>query len=133
MPGIPLTIVIADDDPLVREACRAALEQRGFSVLIAVDGSDAIARVESQPVDLVLLDIVMPRKEGLETLIELKRRFPHVRVIAMSGSLRAGNADFLSIAAKFGADGILRKPLQLKELFDLIDRRNPGAKAEKSG
>jgi CheY-like chemotaxis protein len=122
------TIVIADDDPLVRSAYKAALERRGHEVLLAEDGVRALALVESQNVGIVLLDILMPRKEGLETLIELKRRFPEVAVFAMSSGANRGNADFLSIATKFGADGVLKKPFQPQALFDLIDHRTPNVR-----
>jgi DNA-binding response OmpR family regulator len=121
MPAKTITIAIADDDPLVREACKAVLEQRGHTVLLAEDGAAAIVLVESRPIDLLLLDILMPNKEGLETLIEIKRRFPGVRVFAMSGGISHAPTDFLSVASKFGADAILRKPFGPQKLFDLID------------
>jgi DNA-binding response OmpR family regulator len=122
-----ITIVIADDDPLVREAYKAALEQRGHDVLLAEDGAGAIALVEARPVDFVLLDILMPNKEGLETLIELKRRFSQIKVFAMSGGISRTPTDFLTVASKFGADAILRKPFAPQKLFDLIDRRDSHA------
>ena len=128
-----ITIVIADDDPLVREAYKTALEQRGHAVLLAEDGAGAIALVESQSIDLVLLDILMPNKEGLETLIELKRRFPNVRVFAMSGGISHAPTDFLSVASKFGADATLRKPFAPQKLFDLMDGTDAGALQSKAG
>ena len=128
-----MTIVIADDDPLVREAYKAALEQRGHSVLLAEDGGGAIALAESHKIDIVLLDILMPRKEGLETLIELKHRFPRLTVFAMSGGTGRSKTDFLSIAEKFGADGILRKPFEPRALFDLIDGRVSGVRRSVGG
>jgi CheY-like chemotaxis protein len=129
-----ITIVIADDDPLVREVYKAALVQRGHAVLLAEDGVGAIALVESRPVDLVLLDILMPNKEGLETLIELKRRFPHVRAFAMSGGVsNIPYTDFLSVASKFGADAILRKPFDPQKLFDLIDGQDSSPRHSKAG
>ncbi len=133
MPAKAMTIVIADDDPLVREVYKAALEQRGHSVLLAEDGAGAIALVESRQIEIVLLDILMPRKEGLETLIELKRQFPGLTVFAMSGGTGRSKTDFLSIARKFGADGILRKPFEPQALFDLIDGREAGARRAAGG
>ncbi len=133
MPAKTITIVIADDDALVREAYKAALEQRGHSVLLAEDGAAAIALVEATAVDLVLLDILMPNKEGLETLIELKRRFPQVRAFAMSGGISHTPTDFLTVASKFGADAILRKPFAPQKLFDLIDGRDASARQSSAG
>ena len=68
----------------------------------------------------------MPRKDGLETLIELKRRFPRLTVFAMSGGAGRNGADFLAIARKFGADGVLRKPFRPETLFALIDGQDSG-------
>ena len=129
----PVTVLIADDDTLVREAYKAVLEQRGHVVLVAEDGARAIALVESGHVDVVLLDILMPRKEGLETLIELKRQFPRLTIFAMSGGTVRNKTDFLSIAMKFGADGILRKPFEPQVLIDLIEGRQTDARRTQGG
>lgn len=118
-----VTIVIADDDPLVREAYRAFLVARGYNILLAEDGGDAVKLVESASVDVVLLDILMPRKEGLETLIELRQRFSGLTIFAMSGGSEHSRADFLTIAKKFGADAILRKPFPIQSLVQLLESR----------
>jgi DNA-binding response OmpR family regulator len=111
------TVLVVDDDRAVREFVKALLEQNGYVVRHAVDGEAALALLAIQPVDIVLLDILMPRKEGLETLLELKRQLPKVVVIAMSASgMRKGN-DFLTIASKFGADSILQKPFSPDDLL----------------
>src|SRR5580692_6981070 len=104
------TILIVDDDPLIRETFRYPLEQKGYRVLVADDGDEAMAAIAASNVDIVLLDILMPNKEGLETLLEIKRRFPGVIVHVMSGGGTRNKTDFLTIAAKFGADGVIRKP-----------------------
>jgi DNA-binding response OmpR family regulator len=117
------TILIADDDPLVRAAYKSALERRGYQVLLADDGNGAVELIEQQTIDLVLLDILMPNKEGLETLIELKRRFPDITIFVMSGGGTRSSHDFLSVASKFGADAVLRKPFSPQSLFDLIDAK----------
>ena len=85
---------------------------------------EALASFASDPVDIVLIDILMPRKEGLETIIELKQRFPNLVVFAMSASGARKGHNFLSIAAKFGADGILQKPFSPDELLALIASRS---------
>src|SRR3569833_2843686 len=106
----PSTILIVDDDARVRAAARAMLVSQGYVVREAGDGDVALAVMAADPVSIVLLDILMPRKEGLETLIELRRAWPTIVVIAMSASLVRKRNDFLAIAVKFGADSILRKP-----------------------
>lgn len=119
-----MTVVIADDDPLLCETFRISLEARGYNVLLAEDGNQALKIVESTAVGAMLLDILMPRKEGLETLIELKQRFPALKVFVMSGGGLYGRADFLTVARKFGADAVLRKPFPIQALVELLEGRD---------
>jgi DNA-binding response OmpR family regulator len=104
------TVLIVDDDALIRAAAQAILVRQGHETRVAEDGDVALATMAAEPAQIVLLDILMPRKEGLETLIELRRAFPATIVVAMSASLVRKRNDFLAIAVKFGADSILRKP-----------------------
>jgi len=123
MSSNPMTVVIADDDALLRETFRISLEARGYNVLLAEDGNRALKIVETNAVNAMLLDILMPRKEGLETLIELKQRFPALRVFAMSGGGLYGREDFLTVARKFGADAVLRKPFPIQAVVELLEGR----------
>lgn len=115
------TVLIVDDDPLIRETFRYPLEQKGYRVLAADDGDHAMEVIGGSNVDIVLLDILMPNKEGLETLLEIKSRFPGAVVHVMSGGGSRNKTDFLTIAAKFGADGIIRKPFSSRDLLRLIE------------
>jgi DNA-binding response OmpR family regulator len=126
MPESLGSIVIADDDALTRTAYKSALQREGYTVHCAPDGEEATRLVERGGVSLLLLDILMPRKEGLETLIEMKRRFPGLIIIAMSAGGSRGDVDFLALATKFGADGILRKPFSPRELLSLMTDLKPG-------
>jgi CheY-like chemotaxis protein len=114
------SVLVVDDDCFVREAARIILENNGYAVREAPDGEAGLASLAASRSDIVLLDILMPRKEGLETLIELKQRFPDVTVYAMSASGARKGHDFLSIAAKFGAHGILQKPFTSDQLLALV-------------
>ena len=116
----PSTVLIVDDDTLVRAAARAMLETHGYHVTEAGDGEAALTVMASDPAAVVLLDILMPRKEGLETLIELRRNHTSTVVIAMSASLVRKRNDFLGIAMKFGADSTLRKPFTANGLLATI-------------
>lgn len=122
MPGNSVTVLIVDDDPLIRSAYKCAFEQRGYHVLVAEDGVRALATAEIGKVDFVLLDVLMPRKEGLETLIELKHRYPNIVVFVMTGGLHS-KTDFLTIATKFGADAVLKKPFEPQTVIDLMAGR----------
>jgi CheY-like chemotaxis protein len=118
----PRTILVVDDDKGVQTTFKLLFEQKGYRALLANDGNDALAQLAAQPVDLVLLDILMPDKEGIETLIEAKRRFPHLRVIVMSGGGTRSKHDFLNVARKFGADAVVRKSDGFARILGLIDQ-----------
>jgi len=115
------TVLIADDDKLILSTFRYALAQHGYKILLAEDGAAAIAYLEQVPVDIVFLDILMPGKDGLETLLEIKRRFPTVPVHVMSGGGTRGKQDFLSLAAKFGATSTMHKPVKTADLVKIIE------------
>ena len=117
-------VLVVDDDATVRELLKALLKQNGYEVQVAPDGEAALAQLEESSFDIVLLDILMPRKEGLETIIDMKQRFPKTFIYAMSASGARKGHDFLSIAAKFGADGVLQKPFAPQDLLALLAGRN---------
>jgi CheY-like chemotaxis protein len=120
------TILIVDDDELVQSSLKAQCQRRALDVLIANDGNEAIRLLERHACDVALLDVLMPDKEGIETLIEIKQRFPKLRVIVMSGGGTRGKYDFLAVARKFGADAVLKKPIRPEELFKAIEARGAG-------
>lgn len=113
------TILIADDDPIVRDTYRLVLQANGYAVLTAGDGQEALSLAEQNTVDVVLLDVLMPNKEGLETLIELRRRAPRQVVYVMSGGARR-RKELLALATKFGANGVIDKPIAPQSLIALI-------------
>jgi DNA-binding response OmpR family regulator len=117
------TILVVDDEPLILEMCKEALQDAGYAVLTAPSASAALALMRAQRVDAVLLDIIMPDKDGLETLLEIKRADPTLAVYVMSGGGRAKRNDFLQAAVKFGADGALKKPFSPSEMLMLLEAR----------
>lgn len=111
-PGRP-TILITDDDPTLRAIGAELLAADGYRVLQAEDGDEALRLVETEHVDLIVLDMLMPNKDGLETIIELRRRGSGVRVLAISSG---GSMDVDSLfkpALAFGADRVMSKPLRI--------------------
>jgi DNA-binding NtrC family response regulator len=115
------TVLIADDDKLILASFRHALSRQGYKVLLAEEGASAIAFLEQGTVDIVFLDILMPGKDGLETLLEIKRRFPAVPVHVMSGGGTRSKQDFLTVAQKFGASSVIRKPVTPADLTKIIE------------
>lgn len=116
------SILVIDDDSKVRALIRQVLEAEGHEVREAGDGKEGVKAHRQRPADLILCDLFMPEKEGLETIQELKELFPQVRVVAMSGgSPRISPVDFLSIAKTFGAAATLDKPLSPKTLVATVE------------
>jgi len=113
-------ILIIDDDDQVRTVLRRTLEAAGHEVDEAGNGVEGISKYERNPADLIITDIYMPEKEGLETIIELKRDHPDVRIIAISGGSRDMDLDFLPVAEKLGAEKTLSKPIDRTTLLSVV-------------
>ncbi len=114
-------ILVVDDEPLICEMLEIFLSRAGHTVAIASDGAQAMERAKDLSIDLVVADIVMPEKDGLETISELRRMYPDIKIIAISGGSRIGNFDFLAMAEKLGADASFYKPLDNDKLLKTIE------------
>jgi PAS domain S-box-containing protein len=113
-------ILIIDDDVEIRAMLRNILERTGYEVVDAPDGKVAMRLHRNEPADLIITDLIMPEKEGIETIIELKRDFPEVKIIAISGGGRSGAKDYLSIAQQMGAMRIFSKPIDRDDLLEAV-------------
>ena len=113
------TVLLVDDEAGVRKLLRKVLEAGGYAVLEAGNGREALARIRQRPVDLMLTDLVMPEKEGLDTIRELRSQYPGVRVIAMSGAFEGR---YLKTAALIGARATIKKPVAPDELLRIVER-----------
>lgn len=116
-------IIVIDDDKDVRNTICENLMQMGYNVTPAGDGNVGLYFLESgMNADLVITDIIMPGKEGLETIIEIKARFPNIKLITISGGGRHNVGNCLDYAKKLGSDAVLAKPLNLDILEETIKR-----------
>ena len=115
------SILIIEDDDLFREALAGALTERGYKVMQAADGEQGVKLVRTEPTDLVITDMVMPNKEGIETIIQLRRDYPSVGIIAMSGGLAQNAPLYLKLAGSLGATRTLKKPFGLPALLTAIE------------
>ena len=115
-------ILVIDDDNQICVLLRTVLERAGHEVEVALDGRSAIRLFEQNPTDLVVTDILMPDMEGVETILELRRRFPEVKVIAISGGGRISAETYLDSAKRFGAHAALTKPIEEEVLLATINR-----------
>jgi len=113
-------ILIVDDDHETRVVLAEILCRAGYSVSVALGGSDAVRCWRTERIDLAVIDIWMPEKDGLETIMEIRRITPNAKIIAMSGVKTAGPMDPLALAARVGARQTLRKPFLGEELLHAI-------------
>ena len=114
-------ILVVDDVEFVRFVIRKNLESAGHEVTEAENGVEAIAAQDADPFDLIITDIVMPKKDGFETIKELHRRYPETKIIAISGGDRPSGPGMLTDAKTLGAQGVLSKPFGKQQLLQLID------------
>lgn len=115
------SLLLIDDDELFRETLALALTERGFEVMQARDGEEGVRLFRVVPADLVLTDIVMPNKEGVAVVTELRRDFPNLGIIAMSGGLAHDAPLYLKLARTLGANRTLKKPFELAVLVAAIN------------
>lgn len=112
-------ILLADDEDVLRGLLAGMLETDGHSVTMVADGN-ALLKAVTADFDLVITDLIMPEKEGIETIIALRKALPKMKVIAMSGGGRGGPKNYLQLALKLGAVGILEKPFDREKLLSVV-------------
>ena len=110
-------ILIIDDEDLLRETLREMLEDAGHQVTEAADGVAGIQAFRDVQVDLVITDIIMPKKDGINTIWQLKQMSPDVKIIAISGGVPGGPRSDLPLAKTYGAQRTLQKPFSRNELL----------------
>ena len=113
-------VLVIDDNAGVRTLIREMLEQAGFEVEEAADGKAGMNLYDTRPAAVVVTDIFMPRYDGVETIIALRRAHPDVKIIAISGVGGSGAMGYLSYASKFGAQRVLAKPICEAHLLDAL-------------
>jgi len=121
-------ILLVDDEDMVRMQIRSSLELEGHQVREASNGREAIDMLNGYKPDLMITDILMPEKEGIETIMEVRQKYADIKIIAISGGVRTDNMDFLKIAKRLGADLALPKPFGRQQLLTLVNQLL-GAKA----
>jgi CheY-like chemotaxis protein len=118
-PGIQgVHVIVVDDVPDIRQMVRMALEHFGCRVTEAGDGNEALERQAADPADVVITDIVMPGQDGVETIGALRKAYPALRIIAMSGHDLAST--WLTLAEKMGVSAVLVKPFTIETLASTV-------------
>ena len=109
-------ILVVDDTNDVREVLREMLEREGYDVLDAPDGKEGLRIYQENDIDLVISDVLMPEKDGIEMVMQLKFNFPEAKVIVLTG----GPEGFLKVAEKYDVKYTFKKPVDRKKLIEAV-------------
>ena len=115
-----LTVLVIDDDEAVRSSLEMLLEAYGFQTVLARDGRQGMAAFRANAPDVVLIDLMMPVQDGIETIGLMRHEWPRARIIAMSGAAGIGDWRGLSAALKIGADHAIEKPFEADDLLAVL-------------
>ncbi len=114
-------VLIIDDEVQIREVLRTVLERVGYTVSEAGDGIQGLRVYSDGGIDLVVTDIIMPHKGGIDTIMDLRRDFPDVKIIAISGGGMCGEVSYLDMAIGVGADRAIGKPFVLDDFLAAVE------------
>ena len=114
------SILVIDDDKLMCLALAKILISAGYNVVQAADGEEGLKLYRSQDFDLVITDLIMPDKEGIQIIRELRKENSNIRIIAMSAGGRGGATDYLKWARLMGAKQCLSKPIKREDLLNAV-------------
>lgn len=115
-------ILVLEDNAKLRELLRETLEAEGHEVREAPDGDAGLKQFKRAPADLVITDIFMPEKDGLDVIRVLRADFPGVKIIAISSGGRLDKGTYLLAASHMGADRIIEKPFEMQALLDAVQQ-----------
>ena len=116
-----MRILVVEDDIQVRRMVCKILKNQGYDLAEAANGKEAFKLLSHEVnIKIVVADIIMPEKDGLETIQELKRDYPDIKILAISGGGKISAKNYLILAQKVGADLILKKPFDKQELIDAV-------------
>src|SRR5664279_2444131 len=111
-------ILVIDDEPSILLMIKKMLEKAGHEVEMALNGKEGMQIFENNKADLLITDIIMPEKEGLETIVEMRKKYPDLKIIAISGGGRISADGYLPGAKLLGANMVFQKPLIQKEFLE---------------
>jgi DNA-binding response OmpR family regulator len=113
-------ILVVDDNEDLCNTIQALLQADGYEVAVARDGDAALAQHQTHPADVVVTDLFMPDKDGIETILELRKISPATKIVAMSGWTSTQGSDYLQVAREIGAAATLQKPFDPQELSRVV-------------
>jgi DNA-binding NtrC family response regulator len=114
------SILVVDDEEDVRDVLQGILESADYRVTTAADGNEASKLLAAEKFSIVLTDLLMPDRDGIEVVGELRKKYPSTPVIVMSGGGRMRHVEYLKMAKTFGAHAVLEKPFKSEQLLTTI-------------
>ncbi|MBW1742583.1 MAG: response regulator [Deltaproteobacteria bacterium] len=114
-------VVVIDDNAEIRRVIELKLRTQGYKVITAANGKEGLNLIKSKQPDVVITDIVMPEKEGIEVITEVRRDFPNVKIIAMSGGGLIGPHEYLSWTKMMGVQRTFTKPFAINEILEAVN------------
>ena len=115
---LPAKILVVDDDESIRTIYNHILSREGYDVYTALDGIEAVAKTSAILPDLIILDLIMPEQEGIETLLQLHSKHPNIPVVTISGAV--GASEYLHVSSLLGASVTLQKPIRPDTLVQTV-------------
>ncbi|RME07220.1 MAG: response regulator [Deltaproteobacteria bacterium] len=128
--GVMARILLVDDEASVLETLTEILESAGHDVTATERGEEALRLAEEHPFDIAIIDLIMPHKEGIETIMTFASRHPETKIIAISGGGRVAPDRYLAMARKLGARQTLAKPFTSEALLAAVEALHPQSEAE---
>ncbi|MBN2441586.1 MAG: response regulator [Spirochaetales bacterium] len=116
------TILVIDDIEYVRKTIGKILRSHGFTVYSAANVSEATDTIKKVRIDLLITDIVMPKKSGIELLIDLRKELENTKIIVITGKVSPEAEDFRNLVIDYGVSAILYKPFKKKELLETVEK-----------
>ncbi|MBW2195074.1 MAG: response regulator [Deltaproteobacteria bacterium] len=114
-------VVVIDDNAEIRHVIELKLRTQGYKVITAANGKEGLNLIKSKQPDVVITDIIMPEKEGIEVITEVRRDFPNVKIIAMSGGGLIGPHEYLSWTKMMGVQRTFTKPFAINEILEAVN------------
>ncbi|MCK4992634.1 MAG: response regulator, partial [Bacteroidales bacterium] len=123
-----LKVLVIDDSSVIVDYIKGNLEEAGYEVCTADNGKAGIEMIDKYDLDLVITDIIMPERDGVEVMLYIKRLYPDIRTIVITSGGAIAAKDHLSMASKLGADFVIQKPVDPLQLLATISAiQNPFA------
>jgi DNA-binding response OmpR family regulator len=114
-------ILVIDDDDMVCSFIRKALEMSGYAVSVASNGYEAMVIFRKSKLDGIITDLLMPERDGIETILEIRRHAPEIPIVAISGGFNSMSSVYLKTAEHLGADAVLSKPFSVEQLLAALE------------